>query len=301
MQLPDNAVTQARDTAAETPPAAYLPVTVAIPVKNEAANLATCLERLSRFSEIIVIDSRSTDATREIAERCGARVVDFCWDGHYPKKRNWFLRNDPPSQPWVLFLDADEFVDDAFCDALADAVEKDEIDGYWLSYTNYFLGSPLRYGLAQRKLALFRTGKALYEKIEEDGWSRLDMEIHEHPIVEGKVGELKAPIDHRDDKGIAKFLEKHLDYARWEARRFAKLQSDPSAWKTLTDRQRFKYHNLAKWWYPGFYFLFTYIAKLGFLDGGPGFHYAAYKAWYFRTICLLIREQATHSHPIAKE
>lgn len=74
-------------------------MTVAIPVRNEEANLARCLERLSRFAKVVVIDSGSTDQTREIAVRFGARVVDFRWDGRYPKKRNWFLLNDPPLQP----------------------------------------------------------------------------------------------------------------------------------------------------------------------------------------------------------
>lgn len=279
--MPDNAVP--------------LTVTVAVPVKNEAANLARCLERLGRFAEIVVIDSGSTDRTREIAEAQGARVVDFAWDGRYPKKRNWFLLNAPPNQPWVLFLDADEFVDDAFCDAVARAVEDDRYDGYWLAYTNHFLGRELRHGLAQRKLALFRVGKGLYERIEEEGWSALDMEIHEHPIIEGRVGEITAPIDHRDDKGLAKFIERHKDYALWEARRFRQLQTDRAAWARFTPRQRFKYRHLAKWWYPWVYFLFTYLVKRGLLDGGAGFHYAAYKAWYFQTIRLLIREHASRS------
>ena len=153
-----------------------LPVTVAIPVKNEEVNLARCLKRLGRFAEIVVIDSGSTDRTAEIAEEFGACVVDFRWNGKYPKKRNWFLLNAPPTQPWVLFLDADEFVDEAFCEALAGAVTVDDINGYWLCYRNYFLGKPLRHGLAQRKLALFRVGAALYEKIDEEFWSPLDME-----------------------------------------------------------------------------------------------------------------------------
>jgi len=273
-----------------------LPVTVAIPVKNEEANLTACLERLSRFSEIVVIDSGSTDRTRKIAESFGARVVDFKWDGKYPKKRNWFLKNDPPKQPWVLFLDADEFLDDAFCDALGEAVAKDQHCGYWLSYTNYFLGRPLKYGLAQRKLALFRVGKALYEKIEEDGWSQLDMEIHEHPIVNGTTGDIASSIDHRDYKGLGKFIEKHRDYALWEARRYANLQENPEASEHFTDRQKFKYRHLARWWYPWFYFCFTWLAKLGILDGWPGLHYAAYKAWYFQTIRLLILEQKQNSN-----
>lgn len=266
-------------------------MTVAVPVKNEAANLARCLVKLGRFAEVVVIDSGSTDHTVDIAHEHGARVLEFEWDGHYPKKRNWFLLNHPPEQDWVLFLDADEFVDDTFCDALAAELPNSDKSGYWIAYDNYFLGRPLRYGVAQRKMALLRVGKALFEKIEEDGWSQLDMEIHEHPIVDGAVGEISARIEHRDDRGIAHFITKHRDYALWEARRFARLRDDPTVWETMTDRQRFKYRHFAKWWFPWFYFVITYFAKLGVLDGSQGFHYAAYKAWYFQTIRLLIREQ----------
>jgi glycosyltransferase involved in cell wall biosynthesis len=272
-----------------------LPVTVAVPVKNEEANLARCLERLGRFAEIVVIDSGSTDRTAEIARTFGARVVDFEWNGQFPKKRNWFLMNQPPTQPWVLFLDADEYVDETFCDELAEAVTRDDVNGFWLGYTNYFMGKPLRHGLEQRKLALFRVGKGLYERIDEDGWSQLDMEIHEHPIIEGGIGEIRTRIDHQDYKGLAHFIGKHRDYAMWEARRYARLAETPDAWDRLTGRQKFKYRNLTKWWYPTFYFLFTYVAKFGLRDGRAGFHYAAYKAWYFRTIRLLILEQGNPS------
>ena len=267
-----------------------LPITVVVPVKNEEANLAKCLELLGQFSEIVVIDSSSTDSTQQIARSFGARVENFEWDGRYPKKRNWMLLNAPPTQPWVLFLDADEFVDEQFCEALRIAVTDASYDGYWLNYTNYFLGQRLKYGLEQRKLPLFRVGKGLYERIEEDGWSQLDMEIHEHPIIEGRVGEIRVPIDHRDYKGLGKFIEKHRDYALWEARRYKSLIRDSENWEKLTRRQRFKYQNVRKWWYPCFYFVFTYIVKRGFLDGAAGFHYAAYKAWYFQTIRLLIQE-----------
>jgi glycosyltransferase involved in cell wall biosynthesis len=261
-----------------------------VPVKNEEANLAKCLELLGEFSEIVVIDSSSTDSTQQIALSFGARVENFVWNGRYPKKRNWMLLNAPPTQPWVLFLDADEFVDEQFCEALRIAVTDASYDGYWLNYTNYFLGQRLKYGLEQRKLPLFRVGKGLYERIEEDGWSQLDMEIHEHPIIEGRVGEIRVPIDHRDYKGLGKFIEKHRDYALWEARRYKSLIRDSENWEKLTRRQRFKYQNVRKWWYPWFYFVFTYIVKRGFLDGAAGFHYAAYKAWYFQTIRLLIQE-----------
>lgn len=275
-----------------TPPSApeKLPVTVAVPVKNEEANLARCLERLGRFAEIVVIDSGSTDRTCDIARDFGARVVDFRWNGQFPKKRNWFLMNAPIHTPWIFFLDADEYVDDAFCDELATTLPGTHCDAFWLSYDNYFLGRQMHHGLEQRKLALFRVGRALYEKIEEDHWSQLDMEIHEHPIVDGPIGEIETRIDHRDYKGLGQFLGKHRDYAQWEALRYLALQGDTQAQSHFTARQKFKYRHLAKWWYPAFYFLFAYIAKRGFLDGATGFHYAFYKAWYFHTIRLLIRE-----------
>ncbi|WP_305967647.1 MULTISPECIES: glycosyltransferase family 2 protein [unclassified Mameliella] len=267
-----------------------LPVTVAIPVRNEEKGLPACLERLSRFADVVVIDSGSTDRTVEIAEGFGARVLQFTWDGSYPKKRNWMLLNHPPAQPWVLFLDADEIVDDAFCDALAEALERGDCDGYWLSYANTFLGRPLRHGLQQRKLALFRVGRGLYERIDENGWSGLDMEIHEHPIVDGPVGEIAAQIEHRDDRGLARFLTRHVDYARWEARRLRALEEDQTAWENLTRRQQFKYRHLRRWWYPWFYFLGTYVGKGGFRDGAAGLEYAFYKAWYFQTIRLMLKE-----------
>lgn len=271
-----------------------LPITVVIPVKNEEANLDRCLKRLSRFAAVTVIDSSSTDRTREIAQAHGAKLLNFKWDGRYPKKRNWFLINHAPSTPWVLFLDADEFVDDAFCNEVSLAIAADRYDGFWLNYTNYFLGRRLKFGVRQRKLALFRGGKALYEKVNEELWSTLDMEIHEHPIIEGRIGEVRAPIEHNDFRGIEKFLDRHRAYAGWEAHRALGLSREGS--KTisqLTHRQRFKYTYLQKSWYPIFYFCYAYFIRFGLMDGAAGFQYAFYKAWYFLTIRLLIRELIT--------
>lgn len=268
-----------------------LPITVVIPVKNEEANLPRCLESLGHFAKVVVVDSGSTDRTRDIARDAGATILDFSWDGRYPKKRNWMLINHPPQTQWVLFLDADEVVNDKFCQEAADAIKSDGCDGYWLSYTNHFLGRRLRHGVPQRKLALFKVGHGLYERIEENTWSSLDMEIHEHPIVKGNVGTITAPIDHDDFRGIEKFIRRHRDYAMWEARRALLLaQNDSVSDVELTDRQRLKYNNLERWWYPWAYFVYAYIVKLGFLDGAAGFQYAFYKLWYFNSIRLMIAE-----------
>lgn len=268
-----------------------LPVSVVIPVRNEERNLSACLPRLSRFAEVIVVDSHSTDRTVEISEAAGAKVIQFDWNGTFPKKRNHVLLNAPPSQDWVLFLDADEYVSKDFCDELAATLPGSDKVGYWLTYSNYFMKSPLRHGVSQRKLALIRKDAGLYERIEEDNWSKLDMEIHEHPILDGPVDQIEAQIDHRDFAGIEKFLRRHIDYAKWEAARLVHLKENRNnAWQNLTDRQKFKYRHLEKWWFPCFYFLFSYVAKLGFLDGSAGLSYAFYKAWYFHSVRMVIRE-----------
>ena len=278
--------------------AADIPITVVVSVKNEEANLDRCLTPLARFREVIVVDSSSTDRSPSIAAAHGAKVLNFEWDGRYPKKRNWILLTQKLAHDWVLFLDADECVTDAFCDAAKRAVQNKDIQGYWLNYTNYFLGKSLRFGVPQRKLALFRVGAGLYERIDEKDWSRLDMEVHEHPVISGRVEEIRDPILHNDDRGLLKFIDRHRDYAAWEAHRTMALRSGPvDAWERLTPRQRFKYRNVGRWWYPPLYFILQYVLKLGALDGSAGLQYAFYKFWYFNTIRLLLRAPGTITAP----
>ena len=272
--------------------AAKIPVTVVIPVRNEEANLGRCLARLADFEQVVVIDSSSTDRTKDIALEFGARYVNFEWDGKFPKKRNWFMLNHPIPSEWILFLDADEFVGEAFTAALTRAIADRSVAGYWLSYTNHFMGRRLNFGLPQRKLALFRAGSGLFERIEEDHWSGLDMEVHEHPIIEGNLGEIKVRIDHDDDRGLRKFIEKHTDYAQWEAQRNLLMRSalPGESASPLTLRQRTKYRFITAWWYPAGYFCYAYFIRLGFLDGRAGFVYAAMKFWYFTLTQSFIAE-----------
>jgi glycosyltransferase involved in cell wall biosynthesis len=268
-----------------------LAITVVVPVKNEERNLPRCLAALSRFSEVIVADSGSTDATALIAQQFGARLLQFRWNGEYPKKRNWVLLNHAFSTEWVLFVDADEIVNERFCNEVHAAIRSDRHNGYWLNYTSYFLGRKLRFGVAQRKLALFRIGSGMYERIDEHGWSELDMEVHEHPIIVGSLGEIRAPIDHDDFRGIGKFIDVHREYAMWEAQRLLLLKNKGAAIrKDLTARQRLKYKHIERWWYAWFYLFYDLFLRLGLLDGSAGFYRAYYKAWYFLTIRLLIAE-----------
>lgn len=266
-------------------------IKVVIPVKNEARNLRRCVPLASRLGKVLIVDSKSTDGTAELAEELGAELVQFSWNGQFPKKRNWVLRNLEFNVEWVLFLDADEFISSEFFNEVQLAISDTQHVGFWLNFENHFMGKKLRGGDPFRKLALFRVGAGEYEKIEEDNWSHLDMEVHEHPVLEGTVGEIKTPIEHNDFRGLKHYIAKHNEYSSWEAARYLRLmkQQGPE-WNGLTGRQKKKYQNLAKWWFAPAYFIATYIFKKGFIDGVEGLNFALLKAIYFYQIRLKIKE-----------
>lgn len=266
-------------------------VSVCIPVRNEALNLPACLAALGDFDEVVVVDSGSTDGTVQIAEDHGATVLQFEWDGRFPKKRNWAVRNHAFKHPWVLFLDADERMNEVFVDELRQVLPTTPHSGFWISFTNWFMGKPLRYGDVMRKLALFRRDAGEYEQFPEDSWSRLDMEVHEHPVLSGSVGCLQTRLEHHDFRDLHSYLAKHNEYSSWETRRYLWLQEAGSeAWAALTPRQQFKYRHLEKWWFPWFYWMVAVVVKRGFLDGSAGFTLARLKRRYFDEIRLKIRE-----------
>jgi len=274
-------------------------ITVVIPVKNEAKNLPSCIEEASAIGPIVVVDSMSSDDTCDVAIAAGAEVLNFEWNGQFPKKRNWTLRNYVFRTEWILFLDADEFVSPEFIQELKAALSDTEHVGFWLNFSNHFMGQKLHGGDAFRKLALFRVGAGEYEKIDEDNWSHLDMEVHEHPVLEGSIGEIKAPIEHNDFRGLKHYIAKHNEYSSWEAMRYIRLtrSGGPSVkklegveWDGLTARQKKKYANLSKWWFAPAYFMVSYFVKKGFLDGAVGLHFSLLKAVYFYQIRLKIME-----------
>ncbi len=274
-----------------------LPVTVCIPVRNEEKNLPACLASLGgAFSEIVVVDSASTDATRALAEAAGAIVLDFQWSGTFPKKRNWALREHRWKTPWVLFLDADERVTPEFLAELRAVLPSTTKVGFWISFTDWFMGRPLHHGDVFCKLALFRVDAGEYERFPEEWWSKLDMEVHEHPVLNGEEGEIRARLDHHDYRGFHDYIARHNEYSTWEANRFLWLsRAGADEWDKLIPRQRFKYLHLDKLWFSPLYFCIWYFAKWGFLDGAPGWRFALMKLRYFTDMRLKIEEARRRS------
>ncbi len=263
-----------------------LPVTVIIPVRNEARNLPRCLESLRNVGEVLVIDSQSTDETCAIAESFGATVVQFRYSGGWPKKRQWALNSLPIASDWIFLLDADEVMTPELAGEIRQAIQNTHLVGYRICLQLYFLGRRLRHCDASFwKLCLFRKGQARFEcRLKDQDASMADMEIHEHVIADGPTAELRNPILHHNVESLSRYIHKHDEYSNWEARVLARGEGNSEEMRgSLSGTQAQRRRWLKKKFYrvpgsPVLLFLYRYIFRFGFLDGVPGLIYCTFQA-----------------------
>ena len=250
-------------------------LTVVVPVKNEEKNLPECLESVKALANVVVVDSGSTDATCEIAARYGREVVRFRWDGKFPKKRNWMLRNYKFKTPWVMFLDADERVTAAFLEETAATLPSTSHAVFYVCFNYWFMGRLLKHGKTPRKTAIVKVGHGEYEHIDERQWSNFDMEVHEHilPFEGASCGTIRGRLEHFDKRSLSSYYEKHNQYSDWSARRTLALRD----YSKLPWWQRIKYRLIKSKIYPYIFFLYTYVLLGGFLDGEAGYYLALAK------------------------
>jgi len=270
---------------AKTPEVA-LPISVIIPVRNEARNLARCLESLRGAGEVCVIDSHSTDETVEIARSFGAKVVQFHYHGGWPKKRQWALDTLPLTYDWVLLLDADEALTPELVEEIQRAIQDPHFDGYYLSLQMHFLGRTLRHGDASfYKLSLFRRGKGRFEcRLQDQDGSMGDVEVHEHVVVDGPATKLKRRLQHENVESLSRYIHKHNEYSNWESRVLLNTkdhsESVPASLfgSQAQRRRRLKRTFLGFPGSPVVLFFYRYLFRLGLLDGIPGLIYCAFQA-----------------------
>jgi glycosyltransferase involved in cell wall biosynthesis len=263
-----------------------VPVSVIVPVKNEAENLPRCLSALAWADEVFVVDSQSTDDTARIAEENGASVVQFHFNGVYPKKKNWALENLPFRNEWVLIVDADEVVVPELAEEIARRTAADEADGFYLNMKYFFLGRRIKHcGYAEAwNLRLFKHALGRYERMPVTPGVRTgDNEAHEHVELNGRVARLIHELDHHAYPSIAVWVEKHNRYAVWEAAMYERFLREPIP-SAIGRGKRFK--RLLKKVYlrlpmrPAVRFIYSYVIRLGFLDGRPGLVFCGLLAFY---------------------
>jgi glycosyltransferase involved in cell wall biosynthesis len=277
---------------------AVLPLSVIIPVRNEAHNLRRCLESLKSVGEVYVIDSKSTDDTVAIAQSHGAKVVQFHYAGGWPKKRQWAMDTLPLAYDWTLLLDADEVLTSELADEIQKVIEDPHTNGYFIALQMYFLGRRLRHSAASFwKLSLFRKGLGRFEcRLQDQDASMADMEVHEHVVVTGATRKLIHPLIHHNVESLSRYIQKHNEYSNWEARVWLdgnRSQEDiqPSFWGTQAQRRRWlRRHFFGLPGSPLLFFFYKYVLSLGFLDGVPGLIYCTMQGVQFFHIKAKIYE-----------
>jgi len=231
-----------------------LSVTVSIIAKNEEENIRHCLESVEWADEIIVVDGYSTDKTPTIAASFGAKVIRHEFGGSFAEERNIGMRE--AANDWVLHIDADDIVTEDFVKKLEDRLERgtEDITVFKFRRKNFFLDHCMEHGGWHHFVPnLVRKGETRYEG-----------KVHEVPVTQGKIGVIKADIEHYPFKTVSQFVGKQNRYTTIKARELFEnegLMSD----RVIRGRMRSK--AMRTFWK-------SYIKKGGFREGFYGFLFA---------------------------
>ncbi|EER48318.1 UDP-glucose--lipooligosaccharide glucosyltransferase [Actinobacillus minor 202] len=226
-------------------------LSVAMIVKNEAQDLAACLDTVKGWvDEIVILDSGSTDDTEQIAEQYGAKFyVNTDWQG-FGKQRQ--LAQQYVTSDYVLWLDADERVTPELKQSILQAVKNDEQNAvYKIGRLSEVFGRQIRHSgwYPDYVVRLYRTTFAKYG----------DELVHEkvHFPKEANVKKLTGDLLHFTYKDVHHYLVKSASYAQaWSVQK-AKAGKKASLFDGVT-------HALGC-------FVKMYLLKAGFLDGKQGF------------------------------
>src|SRR3989344_5806211 len=220
-------------------------LTVIVLTHNSAGDVKELLPQVVGWAEeVLVVDDGSTDQTREIVEKAGARVITHELANDYSRQRNFGL--DQAKNEWVLFVDADERVSEELKKEIVTAIKAGENDGFLIPRHDIFWGSRLRYG-ETGFTALVRLGKRSAGR-----WRR--------PVHEGweinRVGKLHSPLIHFSHPQLSLFLDDINRYTTIEADYRLKKGEQTTMAAILI--------------YPMGKFVFNYVVRLGGWDGFPG-------------------------------
>lgn len=274
-----------------------MPVSIFIQTLNEEANLPGLLDSVSYADDIVVLDSLSSDKTREIAESRGCRWFERAYDGRGPHQ-NWAMEHIDFKHRWVFYLDADERMTPelrAEIEAIADKWDSGEMSkenadpvAYYCGRKNYFRGSWLKHSMPPGNIMRFFQPPLI----------RFERLANPVPTVDGEIGYLKQMFIHYNfSKGLHEWFERHNRYSTYEAKETIKaLDAQPVKLANLfsSDRntRRLELKNLSFRMPARPLLKFLYMALLsgGILDGFSGLTYCTLQAVYEYQIVVKVKE-----------
>ncbi len=238
---------------------------------NEEKNLPRAIKSVKDLVDeiIVVVDSRTTDKTKEVAEKHGAKTFVREFDT-FANQKNFAADNSRGE--WILSLDADEKVTPELARELKSKLQnpKPKVEAYSIPRKNIIFGKFIKYTRWQpeldRHIWLWRKGKGKWVG-----------DVHEELEVNGEVEALKYPKIHYQYETVSEFLKMMNSYSEMDAAQRVKIGVGFSLLKFLLD--------------PLYNFLVRYFYRLGFLDGWRGYVLSCLMAIYHLEICIKIWER----------
>ncbi|MBS1989026.1 MAG: glycosyltransferase family 2 protein [Cyanobacteria bacterium SZAS LIN-3] len=256
------------------------PLSLVIVAQDEERNIGRVIETAAPLvQEIIVVDSGSTDRTKEIASALGARIIDQPWLG-FAKQKNFAI--EQASCDWVLSLDADEVLTQplvAEMRALLEgpAAELEKFDGYKIPRVLFIADRAIAHGgfYPDAQLRLFKKEKGRFG----------DRLVHEAIKMEGPTRQLQHPMNHYAYKDVAEFEQAMDKYARLSAQEF---------FNRGKDYYRKRLNPANKVLHPAWTFFYRYFLRGGFMDGADGLKLATIYSGY-------VGKKITYLHKLVSE
>lgn len=263
-------------------------MTVVILTKNEEANLEKCIQSFRGIvKRFVIVDSFSTDRTKDICDRLGLDVYEHEFRDH-ASQLNWALDHTAITTAWTMRMDADEELTPELCEELQDrlTVLPDEVNGVILKRRVYFMDRWIKHGAVypQCLLRIWRTGTAVCEQ-------RL---MDEHMILlQGTPVTFAKDMMDYNTKNLEWWTQKHnwysgkemLDYMA-EQQYLEEEKVRPNLFKGQAQRKRwlkvFLYYRIPLFVRPTLYFVYRYVVKLGFLDGKEGLIFHFLQGFWYR-------------------
>ena len=248
-------------------------VTAIILTLNEERDLSRCLQSLAWCDKIVIVDSGSTDATLEIAERQQCDIHSNAWPG-FAAQRNWALQNTTIETEWVLFVDADEMIPNALAHDIQQAILRDK-SAFYLCFRVILFGTWVKkssnFPIWHPRLC--RVGRVRFKQSITGHGETWD--------VNGEVDYIRTPYVHYSfSKGLTAWLAKHNRLSSIECDAFFKAEfslKKNSAALFAKDqhkkRQALRQISFRLPLRPFLRFFYSYIFKGGFLEGRAGFTY----------------------------
>ena len=258
--------------------------TAIILTRNEEIHIERCIRSLRGVvSEILVVNSFSSDATVRIASGLGAIVRQREFKSH-SDQLSWAISQVPNSTEWIMKVDADEALDATLGTELLETIPSlpPQVCGLEFLLRDHFCGQPIRFGGRGRMylMRMWRRDAALVE----NRW------MDEHIVLtRGETRRSKGGLLHHNEKSISEWTAKHIGYASREAidvlsRRYGFLAGGDSNAGAPQDFKQRLYYGVGGSVAPLLFFVYRYVIRLGFLDGPRGYLFHFLQGYWYRTL-----------------